>query len=62
MENIIELRKRLDELKLLIKSYTNELKSIEKQIWHLTFDQSTHYEEIYDDEQPDYIKGNEDGI
>lgn len=61
-KNLGQLWKREEELNMIIKSYESELQDIRQQIAKITGTLNTHYDPIYDDENPDYIRGSEDGI
>lgn len=57
-----DLWDRQEELRRLIDSYQDELVEIEKRISSITGQSSVSYDQIYDDQNPDYIRNTEDGI
>lgn len=57
-----DLWDRQKELERLINSYQDELAEIEKRISSITGEKSASYDQIYDDQNPDYIRNTEDGI
>jgi hypothetical protein len=57
-----DLWKRQEELKMLINAYQSELVEVESKIGNITGEKFSIYKEVYDDQNPDYIKNTEDGI
>ncbi len=57
-----DLWDRQKELKILISAYQDELAEIEQRISSITGEKSASYDQVYDDENPDYIRQSQEEI